>query len=549
MKNFTYKIFQQNKKIINRFIMITSVYFLMLFFQNPLFANPVEKFDWFWVFYEKEVSQNYNSMTVRPFFTEHKTQRMLFQGSLMPLYSRYKTKNRDESRGFFNFINSNDYTHKQGVKDYDLGIFPFLYYGNSPEKKDRYLMIWPFGGTLKSKLGMEKITTVLFPGVLLFVFFPPSAVFSFQTGFWLLASLIPLYASYNWRDYNAKALLWPLIQWGKSKKRNDLRILPFYAHNSKKNFYDNYSVLLLFNYGTTYFKNDVHKTLFIFPLFGRKWSKSDRLSSTTILWPFFSWGHDKRKGETSYNLPWPLVQILDSKKPRIKKRIFFPFYGKYEYEGNETFFITPLHFSLKTRKPNFNSEYYINFILFWYFKREYKKPDNYYGKSWRYFKFWPLFKVEYNDMGDCSFNLLSILPFRDPEGYEKLYTPFWSIFEYRKLRNGEKRIGLLLRTYFQRWDNNFIQIRIPFIFTFERNHNKLTELSIILSLFGYSNTEDGCYIRLFWIPVKIGEGDGIKVADSKNDSKASNEFDYLRYCYNPAAHIPPLRTFKVTCNF
>jgi hypothetical protein len=195
--------------------------------------------------------------------------------------------------------------------------------------------------------------------------------------------------------------------------------------------------------------------------------------------------------------------------------------------------MTPAYFTLKKKAAGYTSEYYISLFIFWYFKRDYAHEHAYYGKSWRYFKFWPIFQYEKNDRGYTSFNLLSLLPFRDPHGYEKMYQPFWSFVEYRKFSDGEKRLGILFRTYFQRWDDISFTARIPLIFTYSDYKDKVTELSLILSMFAYTQNSTGSYIRLFWIPIKIGQGDSdLKEADLKKREDSRNSEFALHSFYN-----------------
>ena len=149
------------------------------------------------------------------------------------------------------------------------------------------------------------------------------------------------------------------------------------------------------------------------------------------------------------------------------------------------------YISLKKKSDTFESEYYINALIVWYFKREYKnKPSPEYGNSWRYFKIWPLFQYEYDDRGNLSFNTLSLFPFRDPEGYEKLYQPFWTLFEYRRLESGEKRLGILLRLYYQRWNEDLLNVKMPVLFSYGSSENSRIgnyPLWIICTLFCYNS--------------------------------------------------------------
>ncbi|MDY6933551.1 MAG: hypothetical protein SVZ03_04920 [Spirochaetota bacterium] len=477
------------------------------FSSNTIALCQEAQYDWFWILYEYERNENYQTKVWRPFFMRNteNSKGNVFEASLIPIvYWKNKTVKKNEWKSLFGLINSVDYIHPNGVSDYDFGVFPFLLYGDSVDKNDKYCHIWPFGGSMRDKLGQDNISTYLFPGFVLFFFFPPSFPPTLTNAAVLLISLIPLYVNYNSKDYKSWGLLWPIIQRGKSSTRNDKRFLPFYSHNYTRDKYESHSILMLFNYQRVIMRDDEQKTFFAVPFFGKRWNRSSLSNSSTLLWPFFSWGYDIKRGDYELNFPWPLVQIQDCSKPYINKRIFFPFFGKYDYQNKRTFFITPLYFSLKKKTKSYDSEYYINALIIWYFKREYKKkPSPTYGSSWRYFKIWPIFHYEKDDRGNFSFNFLSLLPMRDPEGYERLYQPFWTIFEYRGFQSGERRFGLLWRLYFQRWSRDLLYIKIPLLFSYATSHGRLTKLSFLFSMFGYYNETDKRSIRIFWIPIEL----------------------------------------------
>ena len=513
---------------------IFHVVIILFLFPGASFAaqRPVEKeIDWFWFFYERTSGTNVDTLVCRPFFMESDSGDKMFQASLMPLFFwRYKDERNDRVRGFFGFYESDDYSHSEKKDDYDSGFFPLYLYGSGADEKDRYLFVYPFGGNIRGKFGYDRISPWLFPGVALFFLYPPSGIFTWQTLFFSVAALIPVYTEFESRDYSGTGIFWPLIKWGKGDSRGDFRILPFYAHNYKYGWYDTYSYLLLFNYREIYLRDDTRYTFFFFPFYGEKWSDSGDISAHTILWPFFSWGYDKKSNDRSYNLPWPLVQVRDCDNPKVRSRIFFPFYGRYRYGSNETFFVTPLYFRLKKETGTYNSAYHITCIIFWYLKRDYLKEDEYYGHSWRYLKLWPLVQAEWNDRDMFSVNILSLLPFRDTMGYEKLYQPFWTLFEYRRKPDGEKHLGLLLRTYYQVWSDDFFKMKIPLIVTYESRGETVRDFSVILNSFGYERDSGGTYLKLFWIPVRIG--DGLPSDDSSPVSLSCEEtetYEYERY--------------------
>lgn len=478
--------------------------------------------DWVWFFYEKSEDSSGSSVIYRPFFMETVSPDLTFQASLMPLFfTRYITADSDSVNGFFDFYQSSDYLHTGKQKDYDAAFFPLFMYGSGTDLSDNYLLVYPFGGTMKGKFGYDRISPYIFPGVVLFFIFPPSSIFTFQTLLLGLAALVPAYTEFEEGDYSATAILWPLITWGGSEsgKRSDFRFLPFYSHNRKEGWYENWSYLFICSYREMYLKDDTRYTFFLLPLFGRKWSREGRVSSYTVLWPFFSWGYDSGTNDREYNLPWPLVQIRDCDNPRVKKRIFFPFYGTYSYENYDSLFVTPLYFRINSRSERENSVYHIAGIIFWYFEREYSYNHEFYGRSWSYFKFWPLLQVEWSDSGFYSLNILSLLPFRDTAGYERLYQPFWTLFEYRVKPGGQRHLGLLLRTYYQVWDSNLMKIKVPLLFNYTSWKGGLRELCFIAHAFGYERDSSGAYVRIFWIPLRVGDGvddKGEKLADEED---------------------------------
>ena len=483
-------------------------------------AGPVEArgadsgYEWFWVFYEKDAAHPYTSIVYRPFYLRNSYgEGRTYRASLMPVvFWEYARPNNIEWKSLFGLVHSVDYTHADGRPDYDCGIFPLLYYGDSPDVRDRYFMLLPIGGAVKGKLGQDRISPWVFPGFLLFFLYPP--VNTWQALLYLAASFIPVYVEYESRDYSAFGIFWPLIQRGKSPDRDDFRILPLYAHNYKRDTYDNYSILLIGNYQNVFLKEDTQKTLFVFPIYGRRWNSSGKADASTLFWPFFSWGYNMKTGDRELNFPWPLVMIQDCASPFIYKRIFFPFYGRYVFRNSEMSFVTPLYFRLRKKTEYMESDYTISAFIVWRFGRDYHgKPDPVYGSSWRYFKIWPLFQYEHDDRGNMSLSSLSLLPFRDPDGYELMYQPFWTLFEYRKFESGERRFGLLLRTYYQAWGPDFFDMRVPILFSYRSSKDELTKWSILCSMFGYTRGGGGVTVNLFWIPVPVSGG-GAKSADS-----------------------------------
>ncbi len=485
-------------------------FFLLIFFTGELYSSPKElssgNYDWQWFFYEQSQNSRGHTSVYRPFFMKIQSKDNVFRTSLMPfLFWGYENKRKEINKGLLGFYGSDRYVHDMGGVDFDVGLFPLIFYGEGQNRDDNYFFLYPIGGSLRGKMGQEYISPWIFPGIILFFLYPPASIFSFRTLLMGLGAMVPLYAAYGAKDYHARAILWPLIMWGKGAKRKDLRIWPFYSRNYKKERYDNYTWLMLFNYEHLFFRNDEKFTFFFFPVFGKKWSRSGESSATTLLYPFFSWGFDRKRGSREINMPWPLVQFGSSEKPFWRKRIFFPFYGKYESTNYSSTFITPLYFNIESETSRANISQTYSCFIFWMFKRDYKTPHEYYGNSWGYFKIWPLINFEWSDSGLFKVNFFSLLPFRDTSGYEKLYAPFWSLFEYQKRPDGTRHLGLLFRTFYQVWDDSYLKFKVPFLLSYEKRGAVLKHLTFLLGGFGYDSNPRGRYLKFLWIPIKLGE--------------------------------------------
>ena len=197
-------------------------------------------------------------------------------------------------------------------------------------------------------------------------------------------------------------------------------------------------------------------------------------------------------------------------------------------------FVTPLYFRIKKEAEYYKSEYHITCIIAWYLKRDYSYEHEYYGRSWRYFKLWPLFQTEWNDSGMYSINILSLLPFRDTEGYEKLYQPFWTLFEYRVKPGGEKHLGFLLRTYYQAWGDDFFKMKIPVVVSYESRGESIKEFTVLLGSFGYEKDSEGAYLKFLWLPIRIGGGDPELSVNDEAGTEDEPVYQYMgKDSYNP----------------
>ena len=393
---------------------------------------------------------------------------------LFPVFAKQKT-DYWSYWSLLHIFSGTSIKHSDTGEDKDIMISPLFIWGKGETKKDSYYGFFPFFGKVKSKIGWSEIKFFLFP----------------------------LYASWQHKDFKAYSILWPIFLYGKSPSRLEHRFLPFYSIKIHKGKYKRYSVLWpFFQWGTDFMdKKEPVSYFMFFPFYAHKRSKYGNMRSYAFLWlpllgSFIGYGYDKRTGETNFNALFFIYQYGYSKDGSYKKHIFFPFIGYYRRNGKEAFFVTPFYFRLKSNTYHIKSDYKFITPFFWKIKKHYIKED----KTDIYYKLWPFFRYHKNTQGDMEWNILSLFPVRS-ETAEKVWEPMWSLIEYKKLANGEKRLSLFMRLYNQRWSADEFHVHIPFLWDYSRAPGYV-RWKFLMGLIGYERIGDKRKIQLLWF-IKI----------------------------------------------
>lgn len=96
--------------------------------------------------------------------------------------------------------------------------------------------------------------------------------------------------------------------------------------------------------------------------------------------------------------------------------------------------------------------------------------------------------------------MLSLFPIKS-EVVDRIWDPLWSILEYQKLSNGEKRVSVLMRMYTQRWTSTEFHASIPFVLELSLTPEK-TSWKFLYGLIGYERIETSRNLQLLWF-IKI----------------------------------------------
>jgi hypothetical protein len=472
---------------------IVFLILLFLFFSQVLYSEPSISYYKFGPFFEGYSTKYRTYEVISPLYI-HRKNIYIESYFFLPLFLQVrKTTSYIQYDALFSIFS---YSKNYQKKEFDVGIFPIFLYGRGESSKENYLFIYPFGGTLKGKIGLDTIKIFFFP----FVFLPFYYGVSILT---ILPAFIPLYMEYSYKDYKAYNIFWPMFLYGRSRRRKELRFLPFFAYSYKKDVYIKYNFLLLFNYQKIYTKKgDIEYTFFLFPFFGYKRNKKASYFAYTIFYPFISWGENSETECYEYNFPWPIIQIASCKSPIIKKYIFFPFYGFYRYRNRIIEFFGPLYFSIyKQRKTEeismrFFFPFYTSFV-----KKTRIEKSNKYKITRKYLKLFPFITIDKKE-NSYTIQILSLWPIYDPDYMEPLLSPFFSLFYYHHKSNGFKIISFLFRCISIYGDNESKIFELFPVFKIGKSEKRFF-LFFLLEAFGYYEDEKETYIKLLWFPIYL----------------------------------------------
>jgi len=431
----------------------------------------------FWFLYEQESRGAQSSFYIRPFYGSFQdaTTALRFKTVLSPIYYREETNHWYTWSSLF-FFTGSGIKHEEGDNDEDIFLSPLFFWGKGDTPKENYISIYPLFGQMKNKLSYQEVKYYLFP-LLLF----------------------PVYSEWKYKTYEAKAILWPLSMRGKSETRDELRIFPFYSHKEHLGKYKRYSIFWpFFQWGEERLdKKEPMTYKMFFPFYQAKDTENGSLKSRAFLWfpilnSLFSYGYDKKTGQTNYSALFVLFQYTTSEKKNAEKFVIFPFYGHSYFANKEAEFITPFYITLTQNTNHLKAKATFLLPFFSIMKQEFVGT----GRDDLYWKLWPLFRYHKDSEGNLGWNTVSLIPVRF-EAMEDVWEPIFSIVEYKKLVNGEKRLHLLTRIYSQRWSEKEISIHIPLLVEFNKNESGF-KYDFLYGLVGIDTREDKNKFKMFW---------------------------------------------------
>ncbi|MCB1141991.1 MAG: hypothetical protein H7A24_04925 [Leptospiraceae bacterium] len=426
----------------------------------------------FFFLYEKESVHGQEEVIFRPFFSGYREDLSgsYFKTSFFPLFSSIGTKKWNRT-SYLLFFGGDTTYHDDSGEDTDFGIAPFLFWGKGDTAKENYFSFFPFFGRFQSKFSWSRIEFFAFP----------------------------VFASWEYRDYKAYSLLWPIFLYGDNGIRKERRFFPFYSNKSHTGKYERVSLFWPFwSYGRENLdKREPFSYSFLWLIYSYKKSYYGNMKSVGIVpilgsISLFSYGFDNKTSEENYNLLF-FLQYGSNNDKDYRKHIFFPFYGYSRFANKEFRFLTPFLISMNTNSYHVRSKFRYLIPFSFYQKSIYPGEDG----SQFYYKLWPLFKWEEDRSGNFTFNTLTFFPIHSIT-MDKIYDPIVSLIEYKHLGNGEKRFSLFMRLYSQEWTDTKYNWRIPILLSYHSNKDE-SNFQFAHGLFGYKKEPKKTEFQFFWI--------------------------------------------------
>lgn len=403
-----------------------------------------------WPFVYTDETSEWRQFSFIPFYVEREStddtqKRVQF---LWPIYL-YKRTDRDVAIRIVPF-----FTYWRDVYEYAGGdeyfsqymIFPIIYGSDTPEE-GRSFAVFPLGGRMKNFLGRDEIGFLLFP----------------------------LYMYYTKDGLRQRNYLWPVLSFTEGDGARGFRFWPFYGYFEREGESRSEFVLWPF-YSRQVFDLDTERPgerLMVFPFYAREDSRGRRYRS--VLWPLFSHELNYARNFEQRSMPWPFIVIA---RGDIYRTHIWPLYGfKQDEDSWKRFVLWPFWHEgefivddeLKIRETR----------LFPVWSSKTQADGSGEIKTHRA-RFWPLWRFRRFEDGSTRLRMLSLLWFYDERGFERHYSPLWTIYERDEGPGGDSDTRILwgLIRHSRRGDRT--EARVPLLFSRTADAGRDTAVTRIL---------------------------------------------------------------------
>ena len=407
------------------------------------------------------------------FWREDKSEKRLEWEVLYPLMS-YTQAEEDREFQMLQLLNFRQESSQRGEREERFDLFPF-YLSGKTESGETYHALLPFGGRAFNRLGQDELEFMLFP----------------------------LYVRFVKAVAETRFFPWPMISLTPVEKHSGFRIVPLYGEETKEGVFEKRFLLWpLFLYQKTGLDGaSPEEVLSALPFFVIQ--RSAARDSTTVLWPFFTYTHDREKRYEEWDLPWPMIKIARGQTRNITR--FLPLFSMEERTLRQEFLLKELKSSdlmilfplyVRSREEIAGSVKVRHRVLWWVYSdtREEGKDG-----STRRMDVWPFFRYTRDREGAVELQTLALLEAFMPgnEKIERNYSPLWAVYTYRRNPAGEQVWSFLwnLLRHEEGKEGQAVEILGPLLAYRERADE--ARFSFLGGLFEYLVMRETRTVRLF----------------------------------------------------
>ena len=387
---------------------------------------------------------------------------------LYPLFS-YRQYGEERRFSFAELATWEIGKNEEGKPERSTTLFPF-YLGKRMADGSSDFGLFPFYGHLAQRFSRDDIRFVLFPA----------------------------YVKTRKKDLVTTSVFYPFVSWWEAPERKGFQLFPFYGRDFASGRFKKTFMLwpIFFNQSVDLDTPAPQEILLILPFYAS--FESAEYHSRTILWPFFTHSVDRKRETEEWDLPFPFVVFLNGPDHRIFRVL--PFYGREDDHGDvaKTIF-WPLYIRRISEDGNtFSSRTRILFYLI-----QNKRSGAREGSSYdRRVDVWPLGSyIRRGAEGKRIWSLSLIEPlFPENEKVEKIYAPFWRLFDYNKRDEGQLTLSAFWNLFrMERKNGATSLLSVAPLFSRETGPD-LLEWSFLLGMVRWRHETEGSTLRLFYLP-------------------------------------------------
>jgi hypothetical protein len=291
-------------------------------------------------------------------------------------------------------------------------IFPLYFQQRATDTNFNYTAVVPFYGHLKNRLFRDEIFFVMFP----------------------------FYSETRKRDVVTENYLFPFVHLRHGDGLNGWQVWPFVGSEHKV------PTLHTNGFGEVETVGGHEKSFFLWPLHLKQdngigtdnlekfrasiplyaYSRSSKLDSTTVLWPFFNWFDNREKKYREWQMPWPFI-IFARGEGKITDRVFPLFSLSHNAVKESDSWLWPLYTYRRTHSDPLDLER--RRVLFYLYSDTVEKNTQT-GTQKRRLDMWPFFTWHHDFNGNERLQILAPLEPAVPDnrGIERNWSPLWSLW-------------------------------------------------------------------------------------------------------------------------